>query len=52
MAKFIYTSLFDWIVVQINKSLEVGKQPTGKSISILDMSGFGTFQVCSSHLSA
>ncbi|RVW36507.1 Myosin-2 [Vitis vinifera] len=44
MAKFIYASLFDWIVVQINKSLEVGKRPTGRSISILDMYGFGTFQ--------
>ncbi|RVW93061.1 Myosin-2 [Vitis vinifera] len=44
MAKFIYASLFDWIAVQINKSLEVGKRPTGRSISILDMYGFGTFQ--------
>ena len=52
MAKFIYASLFDWIVVQINKSLEVGKRPTGRSISILDMYGFGTFQVYNSHLSA
>jgi len=46
IAKFIYASLFDWLVEQVNKSLEVGKQYTGKSISILDIYGFQTFQVC------
>ncbi|KAH1127570.1 hypothetical protein AAZX31_06G236400 [Glycine max] len=44
IAKFIYASLFDWLVEQVNKSLEVGKPHTGKSISILDIYGFQTFQ--------
>lgn len=45
LAKFIYGSLFDWIVEQINKSLEVGKQCTGRSINILDIYGFESFKV-------
>ncbi|XVF70406.1 hypothetical protein PTKIN_Ptkin11bG0159000 [Pterospermum kingtungense] len=44
LAKFIYTSLFDWLVDQINKSLEGGKQHTGRSISILDIYGFESFK--------
>ncbi|XP_027353787.1 myosin-2-like isoform X2 [Abrus precatorius] len=44
IAKFIYASLFDWLVEQVNKSLEVGKKSTRKSISILDIYGFQTFQ--------
>ncbi|XP_028779865.1 myosin-2 isoform X2 [Neltuma alba] len=44
LAKFIYASLFDWLVEQINKSLEVGKRCTGRSISILDIYGFESFQ--------
>ncbi|XVF78057.1 hypothetical protein PTKIN_Ptkin14bG0097700 [Pterospermum kingtungense] len=44
LAKFIYASLFDWLVEQINKSLEVGEQPTGRSISILDIYGFESFK--------
>ncbi|KAH9650949.1 Myosin-2 [Citrus sinensis] len=44
LAKFIYGSLFDWIVEQINKSLEVGKQCTGRSINILDIYGFESFK--------
>ncbi|XP_054815599.1 myosin-2 isoform X3 [Prosopis cineraria] len=44
LAKFIYASLFDWLVEQINKSLEVGKRRTGRSISILDIYGFESFQ--------
>nr|KYP44195.1 Myosin-2 heavy chain [Cajanus cajan] len=44
IAKFIYASLFEWLVEQVNKSLEVGKKRTGKSISILDIYGFQTFQ--------
>ncbi|XP_058089542.1 myosin-1 isoform X2 [Magnolia sinica] len=43
LAKYIYASLFDWIVEQINKSLEVGKWRTGRSISILDIYGFESF---------
>ncbi|KAF6167643.1 hypothetical protein GIB67_031226 [Kingdonia uniflora] len=44
LAKSIYSSLFDWLVEQINKSLEVGKRLTGRSISILDIYGFESFQ--------
>ncbi|KAA3453007.1 myosin-2-like [Gossypium australe] len=40
LAKFIYASLFDWLVEQINKSLEAGKKHIGRSISILDIYGF------------
>ncbi|KAJ0974888.1 hypothetical protein J5N97_016853 [Dioscorea zingiberensis] len=43
MAKLIYASLFDWLIEQINKSLEVGKSRTGGSISILDIFGFESF---------
>ncbi|KAK4796712.1 hypothetical protein SAY86_029038 [Trapa natans] len=44
LAKFLYARLFDWLVEQINKSLEMGKQCTGKSINILDIYGFESFQ--------
>ncbi|XP_038690789.1 myosin-2-like isoform X2 [Tripterygium wilfordii] len=44
LAKFIYASLFDWLVEQINMSLEVGKQCSGRSISILDIYGFESFK--------
>ncbi|XP_042479172.1 myosin-2-like isoform X2 [Macadamia integrifolia] len=44
LAKFIYASLFDWLLEQINKSLEVGNQRTGRSISILDIYGFESFE--------
>ncbi|XP_020244632.1 myosin-1-like isoform X2 [Asparagus officinalis] len=40
LARSIYASLFDWLVEQINKSLEVGKLFTGRSINILDIYGF------------
>lgn len=43
LAKSIYSCLFDWLVEQINKSLGVGKRRTGKSISILDIYGFESF---------
>ncbi|KAH7652934.1 Non-specific serine/threonine protein kinase protein [Dioscorea alata] len=43
IAKLIYSSLFDWLTEQINKSLEVGKSQSGKSISILDIYGFESF---------
>jgi myosin-5 len=45
LAKAIYASLFDWLVDRINKSLEVGKRRTGRSISILDIYGFESFKV-------
>ncbi|KAG0483885.1 hypothetical protein HPP92_011969 [Vanilla planifolia] len=44
MAISIYSSLFDWIALQINKSLQIGKNHTGNSISILDMCGFDFLQ--------
>ncbi|KAB2032803.1 hypothetical protein ES319_D05G402800v1 [Gossypium barbadense] len=40
LAKFIYASLFDWLVEQINNSLEAGKKHIGRSISIIDIYGF------------
>ncbi|XP_057445279.1 myosin-1-like [Lotus japonicus] len=43
LAKSIYACLFDWLVEQINKSLAVGKRRTGRSISILDIYGFESF---------
>ncbi|CAN0909026.1 VIII-1 [Linum grandiflorum] len=43
LAKSVYSSLFDWLVEQINKSLAVGKRRTGRSISILDIYGFESF---------
>ncbi|KAL4575563.1 hypothetical protein LXL04_022410 [Taraxacum kok-saghyz] len=45
LAKSIYSSLFDWLVEQINKSLSAGKRMTGRSISILDIYGFESFDV-------
>lgn len=43
LAKAIYAGLFDWLVDRVNKSLEVGKCHTGKSITILDIYGFESF---------
>ncbi|KAF3509344.1 hypothetical protein F2Q69_00003865, partial [Brassica cretica] len=43
LAKSVYSCLFDWLVEQINKSLAVGKRRTGRSISILDIYGFESF---------
>jgi len=45
LAKSIYASLFDWLVEQINKSLEVGKLFAGRSINILDICGFESLHV-------
>ncbi|XP_020591593.1 myosin-1-like [Phalaenopsis equestris] len=44
LAKSLYASLFEWLVEQINLSLEVGKRRTGRSISILDIYGFESFE--------
>ncbi|CAI9088594.1 OLC1v1022970C1 [Oldenlandia corymbosa var. corymbosa] len=44
LAKFIYSSLFEWLVDEINKSLSTCKQFTGRSISILDIYGFESFK--------
>ncbi|XP_073112691.1 myosin-1 isoform X1 [Elaeis guineensis] len=43
LAKSLYASLFEWLVEQINQSLAVGKRRTGRSISILDIYGFESF---------
>ncbi|KAI3816405.1 hypothetical protein L1987_16099 [Smallanthus sonchifolius] len=43
LAKSIYSCLFDWLVEQINKSLSAGKRQSGRSISILDIYGFESF---------
>ncbi|XP_022998949.1 myosin-1 [Cucurbita maxima] len=43
LAKSIYACLFEWLVEQINNSLAVGKRRTGRSISILDIYGFESF---------
>jgi len=52
LSKFIYADLFEWLVVQINKSFEVGElMITGRSISILDIYGFESFKVYKSYLS-
>ncbi|KAL8224278.1 hypothetical protein R6Q57_019753 [Mikania cordata] len=45
LAKSIYSCLFDWLVEQINKSLSAGKRHSGRSISILDIYGFESFDV-------
>lgn len=45
LAKSIYACLFEWLVEQINKSLAVGKRRTGRSIGILDIYGFESFDV-------
>ncbi|KAK1419770.1 hypothetical protein QVD17_29087 [Tagetes erecta] len=45
LAKSIYSCLFDWLVEQINKSLSAGKRQSGRSISILDIYGFESFDV-------
>lgn len=45
LAKIIYASLFNWLVEKINISLEVGNSRTGRSISILDIYGFESFEV-------
>ncbi|KAL6543227.1 hypothetical protein OROHE_010747 [Orobanche hederae] len=44
LAKFIYSSLFDWLVEKINLSLDMGKLNTGRVISILDIYGFESFE--------
>ncbi|KAG8364986.1 hypothetical protein BUALT_Bualt18G0055600 [Buddleja alternifolia] len=44
LAKFIYASLFDWLVEKINLLLAMGKHNSGRSISILDIYGFQSFE--------
>ncbi|CAJ2645029.1 unnamed protein product [Trifolium pratense] len=44
IAKFIYASLFEWLVQQVNKSLAVGENHTEKFISILAFYVFQPFQ--------
>ncbi|KAL4566850.1 hypothetical protein LXL04_030975 [Taraxacum kok-saghyz] len=44
LARFIYESLFSWLVGEVNKSLEGDKQHDQRTISILDTYGFESFQ--------
>nr|XP_010324344.1 myosin-2-like isoform X2 [Solanum lycopersicum] len=44
LAKFIYANLFDWIVDQMNRNLAMDKEQMGRSINILDIYGFESFQ--------
>ncbi|KAJ0715594.1 putative myosin ATPase [Helianthus annuus] len=44
LAKFVYTSLFSWLVETINRSLKGDKEVTGRSVSVLDIYGFESFQ--------
>eukprot|EP00485_Elphidium_margaritaceum_P007561 CAMPEP_0202691960 /NCGR_PEP_ID=MMETSP1385-20130828/6494_1 /ASSEMBLY_ACC=CAM_ASM_000861 /TAXON_ID=933848 /ORGANISM="Elphidium margaritaceum" /LENGTH=1474 /DNA_ID=CAMNT_0049347425 /DNA_START=27 /DNA_END=4451 /DNA_ORIENTATION=+ len=43
LIKFVYSKLFDWLVIQINKSMEP-KAAVYKSIGLLDIFGFEIFQ--------
>ncbi|XP_071692062.1 myosin-2-like isoform X2 [Rutidosis leptorrhynchoides] len=44
LAKFVYESMFSWLVGEINRSLEGGKQHTRGTISIIDTYGFESLQ--------
>nr|AAG49341.1 myosin subfamily VIII heavy chain [Petroselinum crispum] len=44
LAKFVYASLFNWLVYKINGSMEKGELQDGRSISILDIYGFESVQ--------
>ncbi|XP_076944180.1 myosin-2-like [Bidens hawaiensis] len=44
LAKFVYTSLFSWLLETINRSLERDNEVNGRSISIFDTYGFELFQ--------
>nr|XP_016487607.1 PREDICTED: myosin-2-like isoform X2 [Nicotiana tabacum] len=44
LAKFIYANLFDWIVDKINKSLAMSKEKTARTINIVDIYGFESFE--------
>jgi myosin-5 len=44
LAKCVYSSVFDWIVMHINKSLRTSGK-THKFIGVLDIYGFETFQI-------
>ncbi|XP_055807191.1 myosin-2-like isoform X2 [Solanum dulcamara] len=44
LAKFIYANLFYWIVDKINRSLAMGNEKTGRTINILDIYGFESFE--------
>ena len=44
LAKFIYSKIFDWIVIQINKALKTSGK-VHKFIGVLDIYGFETFDI-------
>jgi myosin-9 len=51
MAKCLYGSLFDWIVLQVNHAL-LFKEDTlfdhqGNAVGVLDIFGFENFGLCS-----
>lgn len=43
LAKVLYINLFDWLIDCINKSLALSNHLSGRSISILDIYGFESF---------
>jgi myosin-5 len=45
LAKAIYDGLFEWLVERINESLGFGELHEGRSITILDIYGFESFEV-------
>ncbi|KAL5730045.1 hypothetical protein ACHQM5_002919 [Ranunculus cassubicifolius] len=45
LAKYIYASLFDWLLEKINKSLQIDKESAWRSITIIDIcGGFESYQ--------
>ncbi|KAL8127187.1 hypothetical protein AgCh_014199 [Apium graveolens] len=44
LAKFVYASLFNWLVDKLNGSIAKGERQEGRSISILDIYGFESVQ--------
>merc|ERR1719361_2085237 len=44
LAKYIYSKIFDWIVVKINKALKTSGK-VHKFIGVLDIYGFETFEI-------
>ncbi|KAI3686257.1 hypothetical protein L1987_79931 [Smallanthus sonchifolius] len=44
LAKFIYESLFNWLVEELNTSLKGDKQHSPHTISIIDIYGFESYQ--------
>lgn len=45
LARTIYASLFDWLIDCMNKSLTAHEKSKGRSINIIDIYGFESFNV-------